>query len=179
MIAHYVDESRWTSALLVCCSSSSDAAWVKETLLPLPWSVASLQFIERFRDTLQLHRLQAEFYTLKKHPGESVLVFSTRFERYVHRLRLVGPCLISQFISCLPQLMASQLQLFSITRPDLTLAELIRTAIALESTASPRPSGSSSTHPHQLVLHPGSAQAGIKAPPPPSGVTSPLEHLWV
>ena len=79
LIAHNVDESRWTSALLVCYSSSSDAAWVKETLLPLPWSVASLQFIERFRDPLQLHRLQAEFYNLKKHPGESVLVFWNSF----------------------------------------------------------------------------------------------------
>jgi len=116
LLAHNVDESRWSSALLVCCCSSSDAAWVRDNLLQLPWRTASQRFLDRFRDPLQLHRLQAEFYTLKKHFHESMLVFSTRFERFVHRLRLEGPCLIPQFISCLPQVMATQLQLYSITR---------------------------------------------------------------
>ena len=45
LIAHNVDESRWTSALLVCCTSASDASWVKDTLLTLPWSVASEKFL--------------------------------------------------------------------------------------------------------------------------------------
>ena len=57
LLAHDIDPSRWTSALLLACSEQVDAAWVRENLLNVPWEGATERFLCRFRDPLHIHRL--------------------------------------------------------------------------------------------------------------------------
>ena len=35
LVAHNVDKSRWTAALLACCTVNADAAWIRAKLLSL------------------------------------------------------------------------------------------------------------------------------------------------
>ena len=52
LIAHNIDETRWSSALIACCSSPGDASWVRQNLIRLPWEPAATAFGDRFRDPL-------------------------------------------------------------------------------------------------------------------------------
>ena len=101
LVANNIHHSRCTFALMACCSTSSDATWVRESLFNLPWEEACNQFSRRFRDPMRAHRLQADFYHLRKLSGESILDFSTKFQKFVDRLRLSGPTLVPRFIDCL------------------------------------------------------------------------------
>ena len=119
--------------MLACCTVNADAAWIRAKLLSLSWEDAESIFLERYRDPFMIHRLQGEFFTLRKTAGESMLAYSAKFERLVHRLHLeTSTTLVPQFIASLPDPLATQLQLFALTKPGLSLSEVVCTAISLE-----------------------------------------------
>ena len=137
LLAHDVDPSRWTSALLLACSEKVDAAWVRENLLNVPWEGATERFLCRFRDPLHIHRLQSEFYTLRKKPQEKMLSYTAKFERLAYSLGLrESPSLIPQITASLPVPLSSQPQLFSLSSPDVSFSRMLQTAISMDSASS-------------------------------------------
>ena len=159
LVANNTHSSRYTSALLACCSTHCDATWVRQVLLNLPWEQAASAFSERFRDPMRLHRLQGDFYNLRKLPSESMLDFSAKFQKYVDRLRLNGPDLVPHFIGCLSNPLAANLQLYAINRPDLELPELIKAALALERAKPCNQSSERNPQSHMPSYNPGSVSS--------------------
>ena len=136
LLAHDVSASRWTSALLLGCAEPADASFVRESLLSLEWDEARQLFLSRFRDPLYFHRLQTEFYTMRKPPAENMLSYSARFERMAHKLDLKdSPSLVPLYIASLPNPLATQLQLYSLSTPGVALPAMIQTAISMDKTA--------------------------------------------
>ena len=44
LVAHDMDKSRWTAALLACCTVNADAAWVRENIFSRSWEEAEAIF---------------------------------------------------------------------------------------------------------------------------------------
>ena len=177
-MAHQVSSNKWVSALLASCTRTSDASWVAKNIINLSWEEATAKFRDHYRDPLFIHRLRQDFYTLRKSPGERMIDFASRFETLAHRLKLDDDdslAIIPHFIACLPNPLASQLQLHSVSRPGALLSEFIRLAISLESAIS-SPSPNVSQHQSASTNLRSSPVGVVPAPQPPSYSRSPCAY---
>ena len=84
-------------------------------------------------------------------------IYAARFEKMAYSLGLSSSrALIAQFVSSIPDPLATHLQLHSISNPSATFSDIIRTAISLESssTVSQRPSGDQRSGEHHFISRP-------------------------
>ena len=178
LLANSVEATRWTAALLVCCTEASDAAWIKDNVLNLSWDRASATFISRYRDPLRQQKLLSQFYSLRKLPSEPMRTYAARFEQLTHSLGLKNSTtLVPQFIASIPDPLATHLQLHAVSNPALSLSDIIRVAISLESsttfTNNIQPSSQHQGHHGTSLL---SGQVNLRPPSSSGGISKPVER---
>ena len=88
------------------------------------------------RDPVYFDRLQTEFCTMGKPPSENMLPYSAKFERIAHTLDLkASPILGPLNTALLPNPLATQLQLYSLSTPGVALPDMIHATISMGKTA--------------------------------------------